>query len=72
VDPVDPSAASQQIVRVSLNGTHVGEFVLGWNPERIGEYRLTIPDGIFAPGAQRLGLHSDNAFKLWYVRIASL
>jgi len=71
-DPVDPSAAAQQIVHVSLNGTRLDDLVLGWNPERIGEYQVTIPAGIFAPGSQRLELRSDNAFKLWYVRIAEL
>ena len=71
-DPVDPSAAAQQIVHVSLNETHLGDLVLGWNPERIGEYRVTIPAGIVAPGSQYLRLRSDTAFKLWYVRIAAL
>ncbi len=72
VDPVDPSAAAPQIVHVSLNGTRLDDLVLGWNPERIGEYQVTIPAGTFAPGSQRLELRSDDAFKLWYVRIAAL
>jgi hypothetical protein len=72
IDPVDPSAAQQQIVRVSLNGAALDDLVLGWNPERIGEYRVRIPAGTFAPGNQRLGLHSDAAFKFWYVRVAAL
>ena len=70
-DPVDRVAAAQQIVHVSLNGAHLDDLVLGWNPERIGAYQVTIPAGMFAPGAQRLELRSDNAFKLWYVRIAA-
>ena len=72
VDPVDPSAAAQQIVHVSLNGTRLDDLVLGWNPERIGAYQVTIPAGISAPGSQHLSLLSDTAFKLWYVRIAAL
>ena len=71
-DPRDPSAGGSQIVRVSLNGTRLGELVLGWNPERIGQYELTIPAGTFAPGNQRLELRSDAGFKLWYVRVAAV
>jgi hypothetical protein len=72
VDPVDPPAAAQHIVHVSLNGTRLDDLVLRWNPERIGEYDVTVPSGMFDPGSQYLGLHSDTAFKLWYVRIAVL
>ena len=71
-DPVDPSAAAQQIVRVSLNGTHLGDLVLQWNPERIGQYQVTIPARSFAPGDQRLELRSDTAFKVWYVHVAAI
>ena len=69
VNPVDPSAASRQIVQVSLNGTHLEDLTLSWNPERIGQYHITIPAGIVTPGVQYFGLHSDSAFKLWYVHI---
>jgi hypothetical protein len=71
VNPVDPAAASQQIVHVSLNGMHLADLKLGWNPERIGQYGVTIPAGNFTPGTQDLGLRSDTAFKLWYVRIVA-
>ena len=71
-DPVDPSAAARQIVRVSLNGTHLDDLLLQWNPERIGQYQVTVPAGTFARGDQRLELRSDMAFKLWYVRVAGL
>ncbi len=69
VNPVDPSAASRQIVQVSLNGTHLEDLTLSWNPERIGQYDVTIPAGIVTPGVQHLELRSDAAFKLWYVHI---
>jgi hypothetical protein len=69
-NPVDPAAAPQQIVRLSLNGHHIGDVVLGWNPDRIGQYHVTIPAGIVQPGVHRLALQSDTRFKLWYVRIA--
>jgi hypothetical protein len=68
-NPVARSAAGQQIVRVSLNGTPLEDVVLEWNPERIGQHQVTIPASIVSPGVQRLTLHSDAAFKLWYVRI---
>ena len=71
-DPVDHSGAARQIVRVSLNGTHLDDLVLQWNPERIGQYQITVPKGMFTPGDQRLELRSDAAFKLWYVRISAV
>jgi hypothetical protein len=69
-NPVDPSTAGRQNLQLSLNGTHVDDVTLGWNPERIGQYQITIPAGIVTPGIQHLSLRSDNPFKLWYVRIA--
>ena len=70
-DPVDHSGTAQHIVHVSLNGTHLDDLVLEWNPERIGQYQITVPKGIFTPGDQRLELRSDAAFKLWYVHISA-
>jgi hypothetical protein len=69
LNPADPAATPQQIVHVSLNGTHLEDLVLEWNPDRIGEYQVTVPAGIFAPGNQHLQLQSNTPFKLWYVRI---
>jgi len=54
-----------------LNGTHLDDLVLEWDPERIGQYRITVPKGMFTPGDQRLELRSDAAFKLWYVLISA-
>ena len=71
-DPVDHSGTAQHIVHVSLNGTHLDDLVLEWNPERIGQYQITVPKGIFTPGDQRLELRSDAAFKLWYVHISAV
>jgi len=71
-DPVDRAAAARPILNVSLNGSHLDNLVLQRNPERIGQYQVTVPAGIFAPGDQRLGLRSDAPFKLWYVRVAAL
>ena len=71
-DPVDHSGTARHIVRVSLNGTHLDDLVLEWNPERIGQYQITVPKDMFTPGDQRLELRSDSAFKLWYVRISAV
>jgi len=71
-DPVDHSGATGHVVHVSLNGTHLDDLVLEWNPERIGQYQITVPKGMFVPGDQRLELRSETAFKLWYVRIAAI
>jgi hypothetical protein len=68
-DPVDPSAASRQTMSVSLDGRHLDDVVLGWNPERIGQYEIGIPGGIVSPGTHRLELRSDARFKVWYMRI---
>ena len=71
LDPVDPSAAPQHIVRLSLNGHHIDDIALSWNPDRIGQYDVTIPAGSFDPGTQDLELRSATPFKLWYVRIVA-
>ncbi len=71
VNPSVPAVPAQQVVHVSLNGTHLEDVVLGWNRDRIGEYQVTVPAGIFAPGNQRLELRSDTPFKLWYVRLVA-
>ena len=71
-DPVDPSASAGRVVQVALNGTHIDDLVLDWNPERVGQYQVTVPAGIFTPGHQRLELRSATPFKLWYVQIAAL
>ena len=72
VDPADASTETHQIMRVSMNASHLGDLTLASNPDRIGEYEVRIPAGTFSPGVQRLELRSDSAFKFWYVRIAPL
>jgi hypothetical protein len=71
-DPVDRSGKTRNLVHVSLNGTHLDDLVLEWNSERIGQFQITVPKGMFTPGDQRLELRSDTAFKLWYVRIVAI
>ena len=69
MDPVMPSGDLRQKVRVSLNGHSVGELDLVWNPERIGEYHLSIPAETVTPGVQRLAISSNASVKFWYLRI---
>ncbi|MEO5740897.1 MAG: glycosyltransferase family 39 protein [Vicinamibacterales bacterium] len=71
VDPVHRPAAPPQVVHLSLNGNRLDDLVLGWNPERIGQFEVTIPAGLVTPGTQHLELRSDAPFKVWYVRIAA-
>jgi hypothetical protein len=71
LDPVNPSAASQHIVRLSLDGHHLEDIALTWNPARIGQYDVTIPADSFTPGTHDLELSSATPFALWYVRIVA-
>ncbi len=69
VNPIDPSAAvsaGRQCLAQRKSSRRSG---LGWNPDRIGQYEVTIPAGIVAPGVQHLRLRSTGGFKLWYVLI---
>lgn len=68
MDPVSPSGDLRQRVHVSLNGNHLDDLDLTFNRERIGEYRVSIPE-IVTPGVHRLALRSDASFKFWYLRI---
>ena len=69
LNPIDPSGAAQQVVNISLNGNRLADFALGWNPDRVGQYEVSIPASIVAPGVQHLTLGSTGGFKLWYVLI---
>ncbi|HKY22370.1 MAG TPA: glycosyltransferase family 39 protein [Vicinamibacterales bacterium] len=69
IDPADPVSNRQQKVRVSLGEHKLDDLDLTWNPERIGEYRLSIPAGIATPGVNRLVLHSDANINFWYLRV---
>jgi hypothetical protein len=68
-DPDRASPDAHQVVGLSIDGTRLTDLVLDWNRDRIGQYEVTIPAGIVAPGVHRLALHSDSGFKLWYLRI---
>lgn len=68
-NPVDPAVAGRQVIRVSLDGHHLDDVVLGWNPDRIGQYDIDVPAGTVSPGTHRLELRSESPFRVWYVRI---
>ena len=69
IDPAAPPGDVRQKVQVSLNVRPLGELDLNWNPDRIGEYSLSIPAEAVTPGSHRLALSSETSFKLWYLRI---
>ncbi len=69
MDPVATLADKPPTVRIAIDGHDLGDLVLSYNPERVSEYRLTIPAGIVPAGVHRLLLRSDASFKLWYLLI---
>ncbi len=69
MDPAEPLVAKLPTVRVSIDEHNLGDLALAYNPERVSEYRLTIPAGVVSAGVHRLFLRSDASFKLWYVLI---
>ena len=52
MDPVDP--AVQERVTVLFNRRMVGAFRLSWNPERMGSYRVRIPEHLVRAGRNEL------------------
>jgi hypothetical protein len=52
MDPVTP--ASEQRVIVLLNRQLIGTVRLGWNPERVGSYRITLPASMVSKGSNEL------------------
>jgi hypothetical protein len=69
VDPVTPLTGQLPTVHIAIDGHALGDLVLGYNPERVGEYRLTIPAGFVSAGVHRLLLQSESSFRLWYLLI---
>jgi hypothetical protein len=54
LDPVAPDA--QQRISVLFNGTLVGRMHLGWDPSRVGSYRIVIPADAAHAGSNELVL----------------
>jgi len=54
LDPVEP--ALQQRVRVLCNRRTVGLLSLAWDPQRVGAYRVVLPEGVVRPGSNELVL----------------
>ena len=58
LDPVAP--ALQQRVRVLCNRQTVGLLNLGWDPQRVGAYRVVLPEGVVRPGSNELVLIPES------------
>jgi hypothetical protein len=60
IDPLDYPGASPQTVHVSMNGHEIADLVLGWNPDRVGEYSFVLPAAAVRKGANELTFKSEN------------
>jgi hypothetical protein len=60
IDPLYYPGALPQRVQVDLNGKPFTVLSLAWNPERVGEYELTIPASAVDVGPNILTLHSER------------
>ncbi len=69
MDPVVPLAEKLPTVRIAIDEHALADLPLTYNPERVSEYRLTIPAGLVSAGIHRLVMQSDSSFRLWYVLI---
>jgi hypothetical protein len=60
-------------VRASLNGRHIADLQLVWNPSRVGAYETVVSRAVVHRGLNRLTLEaaspSTPAFSVWYIRI---
>jgi 4-amino-4-deoxy-L-arabinose transferase-like glycosyltransferase len=61
MDPVPLTAASDQRVRVLINGREAGAFDLAWNAERVGAYTIELPASDVARGRARFDFVADHA-----------
>ena len=60
IDPLDYPGAAPQTVHVSLNGNPITTLVLGWNPERVGEYSFVLPVSAVRQGLNEATFRSEN------------
>jgi hypothetical protein len=60
MDPLNFEGALDQRVRVMIGGVMRGQFVLAWNPEKVGTYELDVPAAAFTPGRVRLDFEADH------------
>ena len=60
MDPFHFEGAPEQRVRVTTGGVMLGQFVLAWNPEKVGTYEFDVPAAAFTPGRVQLDLEVDH------------
>jgi hypothetical protein len=60
IDPLDYAGAPVQTVHLSLNGSPIGALDLGWNPERVGEYSIVLPQSAVRQGLNTLTFRSKQ------------
>lgn len=61
MDPILFDGAPAQTVDVRMNDRSVGVFALGWDPERIGSYEVSVPADATRPGRNRIELRAAHA-----------
>jgi hypothetical protein len=60
MDPFVHDPERPQQVAVSFNGSLLRSFTLSWDPQRTGEYQLTVPARLVRDGANRLELRARD------------
>jgi len=60
MDPLHFEGAAEQRIRITTGGATLGQFVLAWNPEKVGSYEFDVPASTFTPGRVRLDLEADH------------
>ena len=62
--PLNTTGQNPQVVDVELNGQPLATLKLMWDPDRIGDYRLTVAPHLFSPGMNRLTFRSHTMIPL--------
>jgi hypothetical protein len=58
LDPFAAGASAHQTVEVGVNGERLASFNLGWDPQRVGSYRVRVPGRLLHDGLNRLDLEA--------------
>ena len=62
--PLNTTSHAPQVVDVELNGLPLATLTLTWDPDRIGEYRLSVAPQMISPGMHRLTFRSHAMIPL--------
>jgi len=60
IDPFQYPGAPPQKVQIDLNSQPIAALDLAWNPERVGQYELSLPPAAVRSGSNTLSLHSEH------------